>query len=325
MRVAFCGKGGSGKSTVSSLFAKYLSSKNQPVLVVDSDINQHLGEAFGFTKEELNKQPRLGMAQETLNEYAKGSNPLILDTAHIIETTPAGEGSGLIHFQGNNPVFETYQMERNGIRFMSVGGHTDKDIGTTCFHKFTGAFGVLLNHLIDGPGEYLIGDMCAGADPFASCSLATRFDAIFLVVEPTLKSTGVYEQCRKYGDPFGVKIFVIGNKVEDADDEEFIRERVGDALIGCIGNSKFIRNIEKGKQQDISEFEPEHLALLQKIKEITDSMTRDWQSYREVGLHFHKQAAESWGDDLLKTDLMAQVDHNFRHEDIITIGNRKAA
>jgi CO dehydrogenase maturation factor len=317
MRIAFCGKGGSGKSTVSSLFSRYLAMKQEPVLVIDGDINQHLGEALGFDKEAVSNLPCLGMDQAALNKYVRGTNPHILADDHVLETTPAGNGSGLIWFDEQNDVFDKYQIEKDGIRFMSVGGHSDDDVGATCYHKFTGAFGVFLNHLMDGAGQYVIGDMCAGADPFASCSLATRFDAIFLVVEPTLKSTGVYDQCRKYGDPFGVKIFVIGNKVEDEADEAFIRERVGDSLIGCIGNSKFVRNIEKGVQQDISALEENHLALLENVKTITDGLTRDWAHYREVGVHFHKQASQSWGDELMNTDLMAQIDHEFKQEDLM--------
>ena len=121
-----------------------------------------------------------------------------------------------------------------------------------------------------------------------------------------------------------MKIFVIGNKVEDEADETFIREKVGDSLIGCIGNSKFVRDIEKGMQQDIATLEPEHLSILKKVKDITDGLTRDWDNYREVGLHFHRQAAESWGNDLMKTDLMSQADPSFRQEGMMA-ENKKVA
>ena len=49
---------------------------------------------------------------------------------------------------------------------------------------------LLLNHLVDGPGEYVVVDMTAGADAFAS-GMFTRFDLTFLVAEPTRKSVGV--------------------------------------------------------------------------------------------------------------------------------------
>ncbi len=317
MKIAFVGKGGSGKSTAASLFARYLAYKKQPVLVVDGDINQHLGEALGFERQDIAGLPALGQHQKVLNDYIRGSNPRIASTDHIIETTPAGRGSGLIWFNQPNPVFDHYQIEKNGIRFMSVGAHSDEEVGSTCFHKFTGAFGTFLNHLMDDQGEYVIGDMCAGADPFASCSLATRFDAVFLIVEPTLKSVGVYDQCRKYGDPFGVKIFVIGNKIEDQKDIDFIRNHVGEALVAHFVKSDFIRDQERGQFQDIGKLESHNLAVLSTIKTITDGLQRDWESFRKSGLHFHKQAATGWANDMLKADMGAQYDPDFRQEDLI--------
>ena len=37
-----------------------------------------------------------------------------------------------------------------------------------CYHSKVGAVELLLNHLVDGPGEYVVVDMTAGADSFAS-------------------------------------------------------------------------------------------------------------------------------------------------------------
>ena len=48
MRVAFVGKGGSGKTTLSALFARHLARSGAPVLAVDGDINQHLAVALGL-------------------------------------------------------------------------------------------------------------------------------------------------------------------------------------------------------------------------------------------------------------------------------------
>ncbi len=43
MKIAFVGKGGSGKTTLSSLFIRHLAAAGAPVVAVDADINQHLG------------------------------------------------------------------------------------------------------------------------------------------------------------------------------------------------------------------------------------------------------------------------------------------
>ena len=43
MRIAFVGKGGSGKTTTAAAFSRYLAAHGRPVVAVDADINQHLG------------------------------------------------------------------------------------------------------------------------------------------------------------------------------------------------------------------------------------------------------------------------------------------
>lgn len=325
MRIAFCGKGGSGKSTMASLVARMLAHKQKPVLVVDGDINQHLGEALGFDEAAIAAQPKLGMDSELLFNTVRGDNKRIPSNDFLTESTPAGRGSGFIHFDGVSPVYDYYQLEKDGVRFMAVGSHDQEEVGTTCFHKFTGVFGIFLNHFIDGPDQVMIGDMCAGADPFASSGLASRFDAVFLVVEPTLKSTGVYDQCVKYAEPYGTKIFVVGNKVESAADEQFIRDRIGDDLIACFGKSEYVRNLEKGIFAPVSALEDENKAVIDTILQKTATLTRDWKAYQEIGLKFHKQAAESWGNALYGTDLMDQYDPEFSYEDLLPETDRKAA
>lgn len=315
MRIAFCGKGGSGKSTISSLFVRYLVHKHEDVLVVDGDINQHLGAALGLDQTKLEAQIRMGMAPEKLYDHVRGSNNRIGSTDHIIEPTPAGHGSGLIDFKGDD-VLDHYAIKDQGLRFIALGGHSDEDVGATCYHKFTGAFGVFLNHLIDGQDDYLIGDMCAGADPFASSGLATRFDAVCLVVEPTLKSTGVYQQCLSYAKPHSLPIFVIGNKVEDADDKAFILEQIGqDAVIGFFEKSKFVKAQERGQFQEIVALETSNQKLLADLHaQIKALPPRDWDHFQRVNELFLKQAATGWADAMLGANLMDQIDPDFSYE-----------
>lgn len=316
MRIAFCGKGGSGKSTVSSLFARHLANKGMPVIVMDGDINQHLGKALGFSESELLEQKKLGVEYQTLHSFVKGQNIRIPNIDVISENTPPGQNSGLIYFDKQNDVSKTYELEKNGIRFMTLGGHNDEQVGATCYHSFTHKMGTYLNHLIDDKGEYFIGDMCAGADPFAS-ALASKFDVIFLVVEPTEKSVGVFDQCAAYAKPYGIQVYVIGNKIEDEDDVSFIQDKVGDAFIGHMNRSNFVRKQEKGQWQNISELESDNIAILNTLLELTNSVDKDWDKYKKNNLVFFERAAKSWADALYETDMMAQVDPDFDYREHI--------
>ena len=326
MRAAFCGKGGSGKSTLASLFSRYLAQiPNTPVLAIDGDINQHLGESLGFSTEDISALPKLGVDTKPLVEYIKGKNSRIESVDHMTNTTPATRESNFLYLQQDNVVFQHYTLRSGNLKFMAIGGHDEEMVGKTCYHHYLGYIGVLLNHLLDGKNEYVIGDMVAGADPFASNYIGTRFDIAFLVVEPTLKSVGVFEQCREYAEPYGVKLKVIGNKIENDDDKTFLQEHLGDHLLGFVPRSQFVRDAEKGIQHDLSELEPEILNVLETMKVDLDTCQRDWKRYQEVGIHFHKLAAESWANDLYKTDMMQQIDPDFRYEDIISTQKQSLA
>ncbi len=320
MRIAFCGKGGSGKTTLASLFVKYLAARKADVLAIDGDINQHLGIALGWRGDEIAALPKLGQRQEILKDYVRGANPRIRQASDIIESTPAGRGSAFISRAGDDPVTKTFITARNGIRFMGVGGHEDHDVGTTCFHKFTGAEGIFLNHYLDAADEYVIGDMCAGADPFASSGLATRYDACVLVMEPTMKSLAVYHQAQEYVKPYNVRILPVANKIMGADDRAFIEQQIGATCITAFAPLDAVRDAEKGIAFIIDDLDDATKGALTALKAAIDNLpARDWAHYRQVGLAFHKRAADGWASAMYGTDMMAQDDPDFIYPDVAAL------
>ncbi|HCU50197.1 MAG TPA: ATP-binding protein, partial [Micromonosporaceae bacterium] len=52
MKMAFVGKGGSGKTTLAALMARHLAGTTKNLLAIDADINQHLAAALGFSEDE---------------------------------------------------------------------------------------------------------------------------------------------------------------------------------------------------------------------------------------------------------------------------------
>lgn len=192
MKIAFVGKGGSGKTTLSSLFIRHLAAAGAPVVAVDADINQHLGAALGLDEAQAAAVPAMGERLPLIKDHLRGTNPRIASARTMIKTTPPGEGSRLLRVSEPNPVYDAcarpVELDGGAVRLMVTGPFTESDLGVACYHSKTGAVELFLNHLVDGPGEYVVVDMTAGSDSFAS-GMFTRFDITFLVAEPTRKGS----------------------------------------------------------------------------------------------------------------------------------------
>lgn len=310
MKIAFVGKGGSGKTTLSSLFVAYLAEAGAPVLAIDADINQHLAVALGATEEQALAWPTLGDNMALIKDYLRGDNPRIPDAAAMIKTTPPGRGSRLVTPFEDNPITSACFRQLGGVRLGVTGQFDEDDLGVSCYHSKVGAAELLLNHMVDGAGEYVVMDMTAGADAFAS-GLFTRFDVTFLVCEPTVRSVGVYKQYADYAPDFGVRLVVVGNKVTDEDDVEFLRAQLGDALLGWMSTSGHVRAAERGTARPIGELEAHNLATLASMREAVDAEQRDWARYQQQAVEFHLRNARAWGNSRAGVDLAEQVDPSF--------------
>lgn len=316
MKIAFVGKGGSGKTTLSSLFIRHLAANEAPVVAVDADINQHLGAALGLDDAEAAAMPAMGAHLPLIKDYLRGSNPRIASAETMIKTTPPGEGSRLLRVQENNPVYDacarTVRLDDEDIRLMATGPFTDSDLGVACYHSKVGAVELCLNHMVDGPDEYVVVDMTAGSDSFAS-GMFTRFDMTFLVAEPTRKGVSVYRQYKEYARDFGVTLKVVGNKVQSRDDLDFLRDEVGEDLLVTVGHSDWVKAMEKGRPQRFELLEAENRMSLQTLQDAAEDMyeRRDWERYTRQMVHFHLKNAESWGNAKTGVDLAAQVDPAF--------------
>lgn len=153
--------------------------------------------------------------------------------------------------------------------------------------------------------------MTAGADAFAS-GLFTRFDLTVLVCEPTRRGMGVYRQYADLAAGHGVALRVLGNKVAEPADGDYLRAGAGNALLGWLGQSSWVRAAERGTPPPIGALEPDNRAVLAAMLHELDSRTQDWAAYHRRTVDFHLRNAAAWANRAVGADLAQQVDPDFR-------------
>ncbi|MFF4749475.1 ATP-binding protein [Streptomyces sp. NPDC002514] len=310
MRVAFVGKGGSGKTTLSALFSRHLARAGAPVVAIDGDINQHLAHALGLDEEERLTAPPLSARTGEIKDYLRGTNPRIPSRDAMVKTTPPGRGSRLLRLLGDDEIHTRHVQVVGGVPLMATGAFDESDLGVACYHSKLGAVELYLNHLVDEPGEYAVVDMTAGADAFAS-GLFTRFDLTFVVVEPTRKSLSVLRQYRDHAAEFGIPVAVVGNKVTGADDLDFLHRHVGEDLLAHCELSSFVRAQEQGR--GAGALEPHNALALDRMRAAVDARPKDWTVFQRHAVDFHLRNATAWADDATGHTLADQIDPQFRH------------
>ncbi|HET6746903.1 MAG TPA: hypothetical protein VFH06_02230 [Candidatus Saccharimonadales bacterium] len=249
MKIAFVGKGGSGKTTVSSLFAQYQSEK-ESTLAIDADINMHMAELL--TNESPTKDHLISEKEPSnkIRDYLRGSNNRIETNAHFKKSTPPGSGSNLVDITNKDDwLMKTYSHQiTTNLGLITVGSYSEEGIASSCYHNNLSVLENILSHTTDR--GIVVADMVAGTDAFAS-TLFSQFDMLVFVVEPTARSVAVLEQYQRLAKHSGVddKLFIVANKVENKEDYDFLESKLDRKnLIGHIARSSHLLRVDKGQE-----------------------------------------------------------------------------
>ena len=246
MKIAFVGKGGSGKTTISRLFIEHLAAKGERVFVLDADINIHLSRKYGVQpvhQDALSHEEK----KKRIRDYLVGSNVRIGSAHKMVKTTPPGPGSRFISIQANDPFIKEHTRKVGETVFLSyVGTYEADEIGTSCYHTNLSIAENVISHTVTGPNEWLVADMVAGTDAF-SCTLHMQFDAIVLVVEPTPDGVSVALRYKQLATAAGTEkhLLFVGNKCMDEADAAYLRSSLGDALVACCMQDSSLRRLEQ--------------------------------------------------------------------------------
>lgn len=245
MRIAIVGKGGSGKTTISAAFSAYVAKVLKvPVIAIDADINCHLPGQFGSLPPPPLSQ---GEATSRIKQYLRGENERIVSSGAFRKTTPPALGSNLIRFPELPEVLVPLCVQiEELLHIFAVGSYGEEDIGASCYHNSLAVLENILSHATDQDAVVVV-DMVAGTDAFAG-SLHAQFDLLLLVVAPTRRSVEVYTQYLELAQAAGIadRIAVIGNQVETAEDQAYIRQSASEEhLLGFFERDSYVDQMDR--------------------------------------------------------------------------------
>ncbi len=205
MKIAFLGKGGSGKSTIATAFVRELCSRHVHVLAIDADHNMDLSYNLGAEPSNF-----LGSDPEHIKGYVGSKRE---DT--YLEALRVAKRNGVTFTI--KPVDEyTASVSvklSDSLRIMTAGPHTDRVRSQeACSHSLTAPLKVYLPLLALNPLEAVVIDERAGTDPVAT-GILSGVDLAVIVREPTVNSARVAEQIKKELEIANIAHIIVDNKV----------------------------------------------------------------------------------------------------------------
>ena len=229
-----------GKTTFSSMLSRMFADDGYRVVSVDADPDANLGLALGFPKE----------VYETIVPISEMKNL-------VNERTSAETGTFNKMFKLNpkvDDIPDKYCKEYNGVRLLTLGTVDSGGSGCVCPEHVL--LKRLCSHLILQNKDVVVMDMEAGIEHLGR-GTAQGVDAFIVVVEPGERSLQTYRKVKRLGTDIGVKkVFVVGNKVRNKSDEDFIASNLQDGeLLGFIYYNQDVIDSDRASQSpyDVSE------------------------------------------------------------------------
>jgi CO dehydrogenase maturation factor len=249
MKIVICGKGGSGKSTVSALMAREMASRGEKVLVVDTDESN-----FGLYKQLGLPRPRdfmdsLGGKKglgERLRKFMKseGKEKLSILEEFSLADIPAELIVG-----------------ENGIRLVAIGKIHDYGEGCAC------PMGALAREFIEklkADGMHVIVDTDAGIEHFGR-GVEAGCDKIVVVIDPSFESVQLSEKISEMGARINKPVFFVLSRMnEDAAE-----------LVTLVDKTKVVGSLPFDREVFKACLKGERVPQLSEMKPIVDRLMAD--------------------------------------------------
>ncbi len=215
MKLAITGKGGVGKTTLTSLLAYWYAGQGLRVLAIDADPSPCLGPALGFPPEVVAQIAPIADMEQLISERT-GAQP--------------GTLGG--YFKLNPRVDDLpdrFSAKHRGLTLLELGA-VEKG-GSGCICPESVLLKQLVSHILLQRDEVVLMDMYAGVEHLGRAT-ADAVDALIAVVEPTARSLTTATQIKALaGDLHLTRLYLVGSKVRSADDRAYIEAHTPGLLV----------------------------------------------------------------------------------------------
>ncbi|WP_033398253.1 AAA family ATPase [Desulfospira joergensenii] len=257
LKLAFGGKGGVGKTTITSLIARTLAAldKETSVIAIDADPVSNLAAGLGI-------------------DETRPITPVAELSDLIAERTGAQPGTMGGFFTLNpkvDDIPDRFSIEKDGVKLLVMG--TVQQGGSGCICPESTILKALMNHLVLARNEVVVMDMEAGVEHLGRATSGS-VDALVVVVNPGKRSRVAADKIRKLGRDIGIKnIVILGNRVRSEEDRQLIRESMPDyEILGFLPEmEEIVQSDREGERpfDDISTIPKELKEIAQKLMEMS--------------------------------------------------------
>lgn len=230
MKIAVSGKGGVGKTTLTSLLAYAFASDNFQVLAIDADPSPCLGDALGFPRALVQGLTPIADMHELIHERT-GSQP--------------GTYGGIFKMNPRvDDIPDRFSATHRGVKLLELGAVKQGGAGCIC------AESVLLKQLVTTillqRNEVVLMDMYAGVEHLGRAT-SDMVDALLVVAEPTARSLGTAAQITQLAKDIKIEtLYLVGSKVQNQADRDFIATNSpGLPVIGYISLDKAVLQADR--------------------------------------------------------------------------------